>query len=630
MNRVAVILIALAFVLFTGGATASAYPTGWMNDLEISFKALDAFHPDAAVDALGNLHVIWDDNGDDIYYCQVDESGSIVVSQRLITSSAPADGRESSYPAIAADNKGDLWVFWQDSRAGNFEIYYARSTDNGRTWSRDLPFTAADGLESTHPRASAKSYGPSGRVYVTWQDRRSGTAFEVYFRQISYTSTGTITMSADTAATPMDNFESTTPDIFAYKDWIYLAWADMRDGQNEIYFKKSNDMGATWTGEIPVSAVDGFISQAPRVTANVGGVHLVWEDFRENNFEVYYKKLEHNLFTSNTLINEKRLSVRDIYDSRLPSITAEEDRVHVVWQDAGNSQSEEIAYTESMDDGATFSTPLVVTGQQTEGSKFPVIRTMNRNQHIVWCRKYSNNHDIFYKGTIVRLLETNPAVNSTGALLNSRIRMKFSKRMDAVSLRDWVSLFTTNERVAGTVQYVDYDAPTGTVSTVEFVPATALRADSTYTVVVGEQVKDKNGYAIVGNAMGGFPGIGANDFIWSFATSKSGPGNPVRNVVNSPNPFNDRGTWFHYTIDPTAGPVGDTQIRIYSINGRHLRTLTGIPSMAGVNQTFFDGRDKQGILLPNAVYLYKVISVIDGKDCSARGKMLVMRDGCCR
>ncbi len=626
-----------------GVTGVAAYPAGWTNDLMVSMQSLDAFHSDATVDSKGNVHIVWDDNGDDIYYSQVDESGSIVVSQKLITTSVAGDLKQSNYPCIAADNMGDIWVLWQDNRTGSYEIYYSRSTDNGRLWSKDLMFTTADGFESTHPRVAAKSYGSSGRVYVTWQDRRNGFAFEVYFRQLSYTSTGTITMTADQIATPSDNFESTQPDILSYRDWIYLAWADMRDGNNEIYFKKSNDMGSTWTGEIPVSNVDGFISQYPRIASNSTGIHLVWEDFKENNFEVYYKQLEHNLFTSNTLIDIKRLSTKDIYDSRYPSIAAEEGKIYVVWQDSGNSLSEEIAYTESTTNGSKFMSPgfapnrslsnrspIVLTGENSESAKFPVVLTMNGNQHLIWSRKYSNNHDIFYKGTVVKLLKTIPTVNSTGALLNSKIRMEFSKMMDAAALGNNVTVYGEKEKIQGTIQNIDFDSPTGTVSKIDFIPARPLTYNSTYTVVISKNAKDKNGYSISGNAMGGFEGINEEDYIWSFSTVKSAPGSPVRNVVNSPNPFNNAGTFFNYVIDPSGGVIGSTNIKIYAITGRHLRTLDNVSSMNGVNQEFYDGRDKWGKYIPNGVFLYKITSVIDGKECSARGKMMVMRDGCCK
>lgn len=623
-------LLLFAAILVAAPHPAAAYPPGWTNDLEVSVRAIDANRPETTLDALGNVHIVWEDDGDDIFYAQVDESGSVVVSQRIITSSSPDDGFESSFPCITHDNKGDLWIFWQDNRTGVFEIYYARSTDNGYTWSRDLPFTALDGFESTHPRAHAKNYGASSRVYVTWQDRRSGANFEVFFRQISYTSAGILTMGADQQATPNDGLESTMPDIFAYKDWIFIAWADMRDGRNEVYFKKSNDKGTTFTGEIPVSENDGFLSQNPRIVANASGVHIVWEDFLTNNFEVHYKKLEHNLYTSNTLIPTKRLSRRDIYDSRYPQIACDETRVDVVWTDSGSAIRDELAHASSLDNGANFITPVILTDDISEGVRFPDVLTMNGNVHIVWARKHSNNHDIFYKGTLVRLLSTTPAINAKGVLTNSAIRMQFSKRMDANSLRNNITVYGDNERVAGTIRLVDLDTPTGSVSQVEFVPAAALRPATLYTVVVGERAKDKNGYSLVGNAMPGFSGIAENDFVWSFATLRAAKGEPVRNVVNSPNPFGNAGTFVNYVIDPADGTVEDATIRIYSLHGRLLRTLANCPMNIGVNQQFFDGRDKGGTYLPNGVYLYKVTVRIDGADCTARGKMLVMRDGCCQ
>ncbi|HNY13629.1 MAG TPA: BNR-4 repeat-containing protein, partial [Candidatus Wallbacteria bacterium] len=182
------------------------YPTGWSSDMMVSYKAINAIRPEGVMDSKGNVHMVWEDNEDDIYYAQIDESGSLVVAQKPLTQTAFKDGKTSNYPSITSDRYGDLWAFWQDNRAGIYEIYFARSTDNGRTWSQEQRLTSADGMQSQRPRAHAKFYGESGRVYVTWQDRRTGN-FEVFLRMISYNITdATINWGTDIQVTETDGF----------------------------------------------------------------------------------------------------------------------------------------------------------------------------------------------------------------------------------------------------------------------------------------------------------------------------------------------------------------------------------------------------------------------------------------
>ncbi len=610
------------------------YPAGWSSDMMVSYKAINAIRPEGIMDSKGNVHLVWEDNDDDIYYAQIDESGSLVVAQKPLTQTAFKDGKTSNYPSIASDRYGDLWAFWQDNRAGIYEIYFARSTDNGRTWSQEQRLTSADGMQSQRPRAHAKFYGESGRVYVAWQDRRTGN-FEVFLRMISYNITdGTINWGTDVQVTETDGFESTVPDIHCYKDWIYLAWNDLRNGVNEIYFKKSNDKGENFSAEIAVSDIDGFTSERARLWANASGLSIIWHDLRENNFEVYYKMLEHNLITSRTIVATKRLSKKDIYDSMNPTITADDKTVYVAWEDAADGQKKEIFHTTSPDQGKTFAATTIMTGYSSfgfsESSEYPKIMTNNQNVHLAWARKYSNNFDIFYKGTLVKLLSTTPAAKSVNAPTNTEISMEFSKMMNANALQGAVSVVGEQEIINGTITFLNYDAPTGTVSKLKFTPAKPLSPNQTYTVRIAGTAKDKNGNSMVGNTMGSFDGISSADYIWSFATGAGGTAKSLlRNIVNSPNPFNyitnPPGTYFNYSID-TEQAVGDAKIKIYAMSGRLIKTIDMASNIKGLNQQYWDGLDESGSRLANGVYLYKIFVEIGSDEFVAKGKMIVMSE----
>jgi hypothetical protein len=98
----------------------------------------------------------------------------------------------------------------------------------------------------------------------------------------------------------------------------------------------------------------------------------------------------------------------------------------------------------------------------------------------------------------------------------------------------------------------------------------------------------------------------------------------ISEVFNYPNPF-ARGTTFTFQQNQSS-PI-DVEIKIYTLAGRIVRVL----SSSGVMDTFvrigWDGRDEDGDILANGVYLYRVVAhTVDGeKSTQAIGKLSVLR-----
>ena len=82
----------------------------------------------------------------------------------------------------------------------------------------------------------------------------------------------------------------------------------------------------------------------------------------------------------------------------------------------------------------------------------------------------------------------------------------------------------------------------------------------------------------------------------------------IERVLNVPNPTAGA-TDFTYILSRPA----DVSIRIFTISGRLIRNLDGVPGRAGYNQVRWDGRDAGGHLLANGVYLYTV-TADDGRE----------------
>ncbi len=95
----------------------------------------------------------------------------------------------------------------------------------------------------------------------------------------------------------------------------------------------------------------------------------------------------------------------------------------------------------------------------------------------------------------------------------------------------------------------------------------------------------------------------------------------IKDVFNFPNPF-DRETKFTFNL---TQPVDDLYIKIYTVNGRLIRTIEAGPSLAGFNTVFWDGTDQDGDRLANGVYFYRVIAKKEGKYITAQNKLVVMR-----
>ncbi|MDM7925330.1 MAG: type IX secretion system sortase PorU [bacterium] len=104
----------------------------------------------------------------------------------------------------------------------------------------------------------------------------------------------------------------------------------------------------------------------------------------------------------------------------------------------------------------------------------------------------------------------------------------------------------------------------------------------------------------------------------------AGDGLILDKLLNYPNPFSGA-TQFTFEVSRSA----EAEIRIYTVDGRRIRRIEGIPAQPGFNWVDWDGRDERGDALSNGVYLYTVTvrAGIGGQKAEASevGKMIRMR-----
>jgi len=98
----------------------------------------------------------------------------------------------------------------------------------------------------------------------------------------------------------------------------------------------------------------------------------------------------------------------------------------------------------------------------------------------------------------------------------------------------------------------------------------------------------------------------------------------IKDVFNYPNPFTSNTTFTFITSQNC-----DVKIKIYTVRGTMVQTLDGLSGVSGPNQIYWDGRDREGDIMANGVYLYKIIAVTENQDKTLKaesiGKLVIAR-----
>ncbi|MBI5116585.1 exo-alpha-sialidase [Candidatus Poribacteria bacterium] len=217
-----------------------------------------------------------------------------------------------------------------------------------------LDTDAAGASGSSSSRISTDS---AGNVYVTWYDSRNGQN-DIYFNR-----------SADYGATwlPDDvRLDTTAPGASSSYNQVvtcdssgnvYVAWDDRRNIDIDIYFNRSTDYGATWLPNdirIDTSAADTW-STRPQISCDsFGHVYVTWLDYRNGQTDIYFNcSADHGAtwLPSDLRLDTSAIGVSASFD---PQISCDSTgHVYVTWYDFRNGRAD-IYFNRSADYGATW------------------------------------------------------------------------------------------------------------------------------------------------------------------------------------------------------------------------------------------------------------------------------------
>jgi hypothetical protein len=197
----------------------------------------------------GTLYTTWADsrNGNpDIYVANSTNAGKTWGTNHKINDNS---GSSTQYmPAITVDSKGKVHAAWEDARTGNWNIFYANSTDGGQTWTANIKVTTAETAGSyTRPGDYFTIVpGPNDYIYVVWTDGR-GKDFDIYYARNPGFPAHTVTVATSPTGLPVtvDNVTGKSPVTYTWiagsshtigvtspigagtsAQWVWTSWSD--------------------------------------------------------------------------------------------------------------------------------------------------------------------------------------------------------------------------------------------------------------------------------------------------------------------------------------------------------------------------------------------------------------------
>lgn len=193
----------------------------------------------------------------------------------------------SLHPWAAVDQSDVVHVAWDEIVEDIYKIYYRRSTNFGGTW--DPIRVLSEGMENRHVLSINVPANTNGLIYVFFYTYDSGIK-KLYY---SLSSDSGVTWGQPNLIRECSG--CSTPLVRTDDNGNFLLLQERLNGTiYDVYFARSTDRGATWP--IITNVSNSFVdSRYPAfdVGAN-GNIHIAWSEDPSGADEVYYSRSSDN------------------------------------------------------------------------------------------------------------------------------------------------------------------------------------------------------------------------------------------------------------------------------------------------------------------------------------------------
>ncbi len=403
------------------------YTTWKWNTTEIvSTESTDTSQfPSLAVDSAGNIHVAWEDNTNyassgtnwDIFYKRWNASTSSWTTTEIVSTESTF---HSMFPALAVDAEGNVHIVWYDltDYAGSgtdADIFYRCWNASTSLWTTTEVVSTESTADSNPPSLAVDS---AGNIHVAWYDLTdyagAGPDRDIFYKRWdAVTSLWTVTEVVSTESIGNSFYPSLAVDTL---ENVHIAWLDATDYASsgtdfDIFYKQWNAVTSLWTTTEVVSTESTADSLYPSLAIDtLENVHVAWNDQTDyassgTDHDIFYKRWD--AVTSLWTVTEV-VSTESTIDCENPSLAIDAmGNIHIAWRDltdyASSGTDRDIFYKRWDAVTSTWTTTEVVSTESTSTSENPSLATdALGNVHIAW-EDYSvyagsgTDVDIFYK-----------------------------------------------------------------------------------------------------------------------------------------------------------------------------------------------------------------------------------------
>jgi hypothetical protein len=249
------------------------------NSIVISRNSMSPYHVELAAEGQ-NVYVVWNSFG-------METSNIILLSKSNDAGKTFGElteigvGDMETYPKIAA-NADEYYITWDRSDNKATEILLIKGHKDFKMDNiTQLGKLNNDGIDGGESQVAVDA----DHVIVSWASNIPVDKKYVYISS-SMNKGNSFTNNIPLSSTNSSNVENIFID-----DNLYVVWQDNIDGNQEIFYTKSNANGTSIYKSINVSNNIG-ISECPSITVSTSGIHMIWEDDTTGNHDVLYKRLD--------------------------------------------------------------------------------------------------------------------------------------------------------------------------------------------------------------------------------------------------------------------------------------------------------------------------------------------------
>ena len=337
----------------------------------------------------GNIVIIWNDyrNGNvDIYAQMIDTLGNIKWTSNGVPVISKVFSQKDG--KVVLDNNNNAYVVFQDSSAGQWDIYAQKLNINGiQQWGTNGAVVCNAGNNQINPRVELSNNG----IYVVWQDKRNGVDYDIYAQRLDANGNRKWNVANNGIWVCSIAGTQNNPKIDPMPKGFIVAWQDLRNGSDyDIYAQYIDSTGiAQWTtnGKVICNATNNQ-SAVDLKTNNIDGSYIVWKDKRGGTYyDIYMQKIS---YTGNISWANNGIVISNAnYDQVNPNIAIDPSGdALIVWQDSSNNEWD--IYASKVSNSGNVLWTTVVSNAPNTQTNPKNISDNNGGTIVVWQDKRNN------------------------------------------------------------------------------------------------------------------------------------------------------------------------------------------------------------------------------------------------